>query len=105
MKKQTLKEYYKHYLTLHKNKNCRRMHVLGQLVTICFVINVACVSYIKGIQYAPLLLLSPFIVYPFPWTGTYLFEKTKPAAFTDPIKAKLCDWIMLYDIIKGKIKL
>ena len=105
MKKQTLKEYYKHYLTLHKNKNCRRMHVLGQLVTICFVINVACVSYIKGIQYVPLLLLSPFIVYPFAWSGHYLFEKNKPAAFKDPIKAKLCDWIMLYDIIKGKIKL
>ena len=105
MKKQTLKEYYKHYLTLHKNKNCRRMHVLGQLVTICFVINVACVSYIKGIQYVPLLLLSPFIVYPFAWTGHYLFEKNKPAAFKNPIKAKLCDWIMLYDIIKGKIKL
>ena len=81
------------------------MHVLGQLVTICFVINVACVSYIKGIQYVPLLLLSPFIVYPFAWTGHYLFEKNKPAAFKDPIKAKLCDWIMLYDIIKGKIKL
>tara|TARA_R100000322_G_C5341054_1_gene165761 strand:- start:8 stop:325 length:318 start_codon:yes stop_codon:yes gene_type:complete len=105
MKKQTLKEYYKHYLTLHKNKNCRRMHVLGQLVTICFIINVACVSYIKGIQYVPLLLLSPFIVYPFAWTGHYLFEKNKPAAFKNPIKAKLCDWIMLYDIIKGKIKL
>ena len=81
------------------------MHVLGQLVTICFIINVACVSYIKGIQYVPLLLLSPFIVYPFAWTGHYLFEKNKPAAFKDPIKAKLCDWIMLYDIIKGKIKL
>ena len=105
MKKQTLKEYYKHYLTLHKNKNCRRMHVLGQLITICFIINVACVSYIKGIQYVPLLLLSPFIVYPFAWTGHYLFEKNKPAAFKNPIKAKLCDWIMLYDIIKGKIKL
>ena len=105
MQKQTLKEYYKHYLTLHKNKNCRRMHVLGQLITICFIINVACVSYIKGIQYVPLLLLSPFIVYPFAWTGHYLFEKNKPAAFKNPIKAKLCDWIMLYDIIKGKIKL
>ena len=105
MKKQTLKEYYKYYLTLHKNKNCRRMHVLGQLITICFVVNVFCVSYIKGIEYLPLLLLSPFIVYPFAWMGHYLFEKNKPAAFKDPIKAKLCDWIMLYDIIKGKIKL
>ncbi len=105
MKKQTLKEYYKHYLTLHTNKNCRRMHVLGQLITICFVVNVLCVSYIKGVEYLPLLLLSPFIVYPFAWAGHYLFEKNKPAAFKDPIKAKLCDWIMLYDIIKGKIKL
>ena len=105
MKKQTLKEYYKHYLTLHKNKNCRRMHVLGQLVTICFVINVACVSYIKGIQYVPLLLLSPFIVSPFAWTGHYLFEKNKPAAFSDPWKAKAADWVMFKDILLRRLSI
>ena len=100
-----LDEYYKHYSKLHKNKNCRRMHVLGQFVTISFVIAVLIAGYVYDNKYIILLLLSPFVVYPFAWFGHYFFEKNKPAAFSDPIKAKICDWIMLYDILRGKIKL
>ena len=105
MKPQTIKEYYRHYLSLHTNKYCRRLHVIGQLVTICFVINVLCVAYIKGANYLAFIIAAPFIIYPFAWIGHFFFEKNKPAAFSDPLKAKLCDWIMLYDIIRGKIKL
>lgn len=100
-----LEEYYKEYLKLHKNKNCRRMHVLGQLVTISYVVAVCIASYVHAPKYAVLLLLSPFIVYPFAWIGHFYFEKNKPAAFTHPFKAKICDWKMLYDILRGKIKL
>jgi len=81
------------------------MHVLGQLVTISYVIAVLIAAYIYDVKYTVLLLLSPFVVYPFAWAGHYFFEKNKPAAFSNPIKAKICDWKMLYDIIKGKIKL
>lgn len=94
----TLSEYYKYYLTLHQNKWCRRMHVLGQLATIIFIIFCLNNSLL-------LLVFSPFIVYPFAWSGHYFFEKNEPAAFKHPIKAKLCDWIMLKDIITGKIEL
>ena len=62
-------------------------------------------KHIYNNKYIILLLLSPFVVYPFAWFGHYFFEKNKPAAFSDPIKAKICDWIMLYDILRGKIKL
>lgn len=51
-----------------------------------------------------LFLASPFIVYPFAWSGHFFFEKNKPAAFKDPIKAKISDWIMLKDYIIGKIE-
>ena len=94
----TLNEYYKHYLTLHQNKWCRRLHVIGQITTIGFVIFALKVNLI-------LLLLAPFVIYPFAWSGHYFFEKNKPAAFKDPIKAKICDWIMLKDILIGRIKL
>ena len=91
------REYYEHYLTLHQNKWCRRLHVLGQLFTIAFI-------YLTISQALwPLLLLSPFIVYPFAWTGHYVFEKNEPAAFKNPLWAKACDWVMLKDIITGKI--
>jgi hypothetical protein len=50
------------------------------------------------------LLLAPFVVYPFAWTGHFFFEKNKPAAFKHPLWAKACDWIMLKDILRGKLK-
>jgi hypothetical protein len=95
----TFKEYYEYYLTLHKDPRTRRLHILGQAATIV---------YVAGIIYTslwPLLLAAPFVVYPFAWSGHFFFEKNTPAAFTRPIWAKACDWVMLKDIITGKIEL
>lgn len=47
--------------------------------------------------------LTPFIVYPFAWTGHFYFEKNTPAAFKNPLWAKASDWVMLFDILRGKI--
>lgn len=93
----TFKEYYQHYLSLHQNKWCRRLHVLGQLFTIAFVY--LCIAS----KFWIFLILAPFIVYPFAWTGHYIFEKNEPAAFRNPLWAKVSDWIMLKDIIIGRI--
>jgi hypothetical protein len=51
-----------------------------------------------------MLVFAPFVVYPFAWTGHFFFEKNKPAAFSDPIKAKICDFLMFKDVLTGKIK-
>jgi hypothetical protein len=93
-----LEEYYKQYLTLHQNKWCRRLHFFGQLVTIFLL----CVMIGHKVNIAIYLVL-PFVIYPFAWSGHFFFEKNKPAAFSDPIKAKICDWIMFKDMILGKI--
>ena len=93
----TFSEYYEYYLTLHQNKWCRRLHVLGQIATIIFIF--MCFYY----HIYLLLLFTPFVVYPFAWSGHYFFEKNKPAAFTNPLWAKACDWVMLKDIIIGRI--
>jgi|TARA_R110001592_G_scaffold63114_2_gene193257 hypothetical protein len=94
-----LKEYYEHYLTLHKDPRCRRMHFVGQLVTIAFAIFV-----LQG-AYWYFLPAIPFVIYPFAWTGHFLFEKNTPAAFRDPLKAKISDWLMFRDILLGRISL
>jgi hypothetical protein len=98
-KPNNFKKYYEHYLSLHQNKWCRRLHVLGQIATVLFVL-----FCIKNKLFL-LLLLSPFIVYPFAWSGHYFFENNKPAAFKNPLWAKISDWVMLKDIITGKIPL
>jgi len=94
-----LREYYEHYLTLHQDPRCRRMHFIGQWVTIIFTIAVLYGSYWY------LLPAIPFVVYPFAWTGHFLFEKNTPAAFKDPVKAKISDWLMFRDILFGRISL
>tara|TARA_R100000458_G_scaffold16672_1_gene14347 strand:- start:46 stop:345 length:300 start_codon:yes stop_codon:yes gene_type:complete len=92
------KEYYEYYLTLHQNKWCRRLHALGQITTISFVVFCLFNSFFLA------LLATPFIVYPFAWSGHFFFEKNKPAAWSKPLWAKACDWVMLKDMITGKVK-
>jgi hypothetical protein len=94
----TFKEYYTFYLSLHQNLWCRRLHVLGQFFT---------VLYVTAVIYSQLwllLLFAPFVVYPFAWTGHFLFEKNIPAAFSRPLWAKACDWVMLKDWLLGRIE-
>lgn len=91
-------EYYKRYLSLHQNKWCRRLHVTGQLATVLAAV------YIFYTQSWWLLLGLPFVVYPFAWSGHFFFEKNTPAAFSHPLWAKACDWVMLKDMIIGKVK-
>ena len=94
-----MKEYYEHYLSLHKNHLCRRLHFIGQIVTL------VCTYYIFANWYWYLIPIIPFIIYPFAWSGHYFFEKNKPAAFSDPVKAKISDWIMFKDILVGKLSI
>jgi len=56
-------------------------------------------------SYWYLALLIPFIIYPFAWAGHYFVEKNKPAAFKKPLYAKASDWVMFFDILRGKIKI
>ena len=98
-KPQTFAEYYAYYLTLHQNKINRRLHVIGQYVTLLTLMGaIASQSWL-------LLALTPFVVYPFAWSGHFFFEKNKPAAFNNPLWAKASDWVMFYQIIRGKLKL
>jgi hypothetical protein len=71
--------------------------MLGQIATVAFIL-----TCLKAKIFL-LLFITPFIVYPFAWSGHYFFEKNKPAAFKNPIWAKLCDLIKIKDILTGKI--
>jgi hypothetical protein len=97
-KPQTFAEYYAYYLTLHQNKINRRLHVIGQYATLLtLVAAIAAQSWL-------LVALTPFVVYPFAWSGHFFFEKNKPAAWSRPLWAKACDWVMLWDVATGKIE-
>ncbi|HIO73200.1 MAG TPA: DUF962 domain-containing protein [Flavobacteriales bacterium] len=94
----TFREYYAYYLTLHQNKASRRLHIAGQFVTLLTLLGaIALKSWL-------LLFLTPLVVYPFAWTGHLFFEKNRPAAWSKPLWAKACDWVMLKDILTGKLE-
>ncbi len=92
-------DYYKYYLTLHTHPKCRLMHFIGQIFTFLFLLVVA----FNFTKYWFFIFLAPFVVYPFAWSGHYFFEKNKPAAFTNPLYAKLADLFMFKDIILGRL--
>ena len=52
-----------------------------------------------------MILIVPLIVYPFAWSGHYFFENNKPAAFSNPIYAKISDWIMFKEILLGRLSI
>ena len=93
----TFKEYYTHYLSLHQNKWCRLLHVTGQLATVTYIVYMIYNSMWFG------LLGAPFVVYPFAWSGHFFFEKNKPAAWSKPLWAKACDWLMLRDMLLRRL--
>ena len=95
----TISEYYKYYLTLHQHPKCKLLQFIGQLVTIIFLF------WVISNWYWFLLPIVPFVIYPFAWSGHYFFEKNKPAAFHNPVKAKISDWIMFKDILLGRLRI
>ena len=100
-----LGEYYNFYVSLHKNHWNRRLHFLGQVFTILYI--VLCLCY----KIYWMLIFFPLVVYPFAWSGHFFFEKNKPLAWgglrdrgITTLRAKLCDIIMFKDILTGKIR-
>lgn len=95
----TFKEFYPYYLSEHRNRTCRRLHFIGSALVI------ACLLWIVFGQQWKLLILLPIIGYGFAWLGHFFFEKNKPATFKYPLYSLLGDWVMFFQILRGKIKL
>lgn len=97
-------EYYQYYLTLHQKRWTKIFHIAGNFATIVYII--ICINFsTKSLFFLPLFIATPFIVYPFAWYSHLFIEKNKPAAWTNPLWAKMCDWRMIYEVFTGKIAL
>ena len=92
-------EFYPFYLSEHSKKTTKILHVIGSLGVIVLVINSIYLSKWSLLYYAPLC------GYGFAWTGHFFFEKNRPATFSYPLYSFLGDWVMLKDILIGKVKL
>ena len=91
-------EFYPYYLEEHRHPTCRRLHYVGSLV----VLVVLGYALISG-QWLWLLAL-PVIGYGFAWVGHFAFERNRPATFQYPLYSLMGDWVMLKDMLTGRIR-
>ncbi|STY30000.1 Predicted membrane protein [Legionella wadsworthii] len=92
-------EFYVFYLSEHQSFLCRRFHVIGtSLAILCFLL------FVMTFQWYWLILM--FISgYGFAWIGHLVFEKNKPATWNYPIYSLMGDFVMLWQIINGQLKI
>ena len=93
------KDFYPYYISEHDNKYTKLMHFLGTSLSIYFLIKFFLTFNFFFILYA---LLSG---YGFAWIGHFFIEKNKPATFTHPILSLISDYVMFWEIIRGKHKI
>ena len=95
----SFKTFYPYYLSEHKLKINKLLHIIGSLSGLLLLL--LCIIMQQYI-YIPISLIIGYI---FAWLGHFAFEKNKPATFKYPIYSFIGDWVMLKDIFTGKIKL
>ena len=94
----SLKEFYPYYLTEHQNPTSRGLHFIGTgLVLVVLVTAITMAQYIW-------LAAIPVIGYGFAWVGHFFFEKNKPATFTYPFYSLASDFLLFFDLLRGKEK-
>ena len=92
-------EFYRFYLTEHRNITSRRLHVLGSAIGGYFIAKAIRQRKPKYVLYG----LLPG--YACAWVGHFMFEKNKPASFKQPLYSFISDWRMLSDIARGNLSL
>ncbi len=94
----TFREFYPYYLSEHRNRICRRLHFIGSTLGLGFL-TVAVVTL------NPWWILAGLVSgYLFAWIGHFGFEKNRPATFKHPFYSFIGDWVMYFDILRGRIK-
>ena len=92
-------EFYRFYLTEHRNINSRRLHAVGSSLGIYF-----CAKAIRQ-RKAKYLAYGLVSGYACAWVGHFFFEKNKPASFKQPLFSFVSDWRMFADVCRGKVSL
>ncbi|MGH8324347.1 MAG: Mpo1-like protein [Steroidobacteraceae bacterium] len=91
--------FYPFYLSEHANPVCRRLHFAGSalvLLTIAFALMAGDLRW---------LWLVPIFGYGFAWIGHFVFEKNRPATFKHPLYSLAGDWVMFWQILRGRVPL
>lgn len=97
MEFQTFDAFHAWYLTQHRNRTSRRLHVLGTGGVLALV--ATAVATLDPWW----LLLAPVVGYGFAWLGHFGFEKNRPATFGHPFWSLRSDFVMFWQVLRGRI--
>ncbi len=97
-KYQSLKEFYPFYLKEHSNSTSRKLHFIGTGLTL-FSLSLGFIFL--DWRY---FVAAPLFGYGFAWIGHFFFEKNKPATFQYPGFSLASDFILFFDLLRGKEK-
>lgn len=92
----SFRDFYPYYLSEHRNATCRRLHFAGSTLVL-LVIALAIATHD-----ARWLWLAPLAGYGFAWIGHFIFEKNRPATFRHPLYSLAGDWVMYWQILRGR---
>ena len=94
---QNFSEFYPYYLGEHANRTCRRLHFAGTSLSL------ACLVGLVVTGNAWWLLAALVFGYAFAWMGHFFFEKNQPATFKHPFYSLAGDFVMYFDLWRGRI--
>lgn len=94
----SIREFYPYYLSEHQNPISRILHFIG--TGLVLVILIASIINSQFIWLASI----PLVGYGFAWVGHFFFEKNKPATFKYPFFSLGSDFILFFDLLRGKQK-
>jgi len=95
----SFREFYPFYLGEHRDRNCRRMHFAGSTLVLAVIALAVTTGHLAW------LWLVPVAGYGFAWVGHFAFEKNRPATFRHPLYSLMGDWVMYWDVLRGRVKL
>ena len=102
MSKQAFKsfrDFYPYYLSEHRSGACRLCHFIGSTLVLTLMVYSVATSHWLIAATLPVAGYGPA------WVGHFFFEKNKPATFSYPRWSFIADWVMMKDILIGRIPL
>jgi hypothetical protein len=90
-------EFYPFYLREHSDRTTRRLHFLGSALALFCLLELLFTGDFWW------LAAGLVCGYGFAWVSHMVFEKNRPATFSQPLYSFMGDWVMFWQILTGRI--
>ncbi len=93
----SFRDFYPYYLGEHRNRACRRLHVIGTSAGVLLLLTALATG-----RWA-LVAAALVVGYGLAWIGHFFFEHNRPATFRYPLYSLRGDFAMLRDVLTGRL--